>query len=175
MIYKNLNRFRLLAVALTSRGFGYAVLEGELSLIESGHSCMSGPKKNALTLAKVKKLMAMYQPGFMVLHSSGDSQRPRTKRLRTLYREIVGLAARENLAVEFVSDSELRCLLVDKQKGTKHERAEMLAQRFPNELGLCVPAKRRLWQGNDARMDLFDAVALAVASGIKERVALPWI
>ncbi len=47
-------------------------------------------------------------------------------------------------------------------QGTKHALAEILAKRFPEELGSRLPPKRRAWMSEDSRMDIFDAVALAL-------------
>ena len=41
--------------------------------------------------------------------------------------------------------------------------AEMLAGKFPEELASRLPPKRRPWMSEDPRMDIFDAVGLAVA------------
>jgi hypothetical protein len=46
--------------------------------------------------------------------------------------------------------------------GTKHALAEIIAERFPKELGFRLPPKRRAWMSEDSRMDIFDAVALAL-------------
>jgi hypothetical protein len=47
-------------------------------------------------------------------------------------------------------------------KGTKHEMAEMLAQKYSVELAGKLPPKRRPWENQDGRMDMFDAVGLAM-------------
>jgi hypothetical protein len=47
--------------------------------------------------------------------------------------------------------------------GTKHALAEIIAHRFPDELGFRLPPKRRPWMSEDSRMDIFDAVALVLA------------
>ena len=57
----------------------------------------------------------------------------------------------------------LRVALVGDVKGTKHEMAEFLAQKYPVELAAKLPPKRRAWENEDGRMDMFDAVGLAVA------------
>ena len=41
--------------------------------------------------------------------------------------------------------------------------AELLAKKFPDELASRLPPKRKPWKSEDSRMDIFDAVALAVA------------
>ena len=76
----------------------------------------------------------------------------------------VALARRHKLKAGKVSANELRVALLGTEKGTKHEMAESLATRFPDELALRLPPKRRPWESEDARMDVFDAVGLAVVS-----------
>jgi hypothetical protein len=41
--------------------------------------------------------------------------------------------------------------------------AELMAQRFPNDLATHLPPRRKVWENEDPRMDIFDAVGLAVA------------
>ncbi|MEI6076398.1 MAG: hypothetical protein WCS94_12525 [Verrucomicrobiota bacterium] len=53
--------------------------------------------------------------------------------------------------------------MLGNEKGTKQELAELLARRFPDELASRLPPKRKVWMNPDDRMDIFDAVALAVA------------
>jgi hypothetical protein len=47
-------------------------------------------------------------------------------------------------------------------RGTKHALAEIIAKRFPEELGSRLPPKRKPWMSEDSRMNIFDAVALAL-------------
>jgi hypothetical protein len=42
--------------------------------------------------------------------------------------------------------------------------AVVLAQKFPDELASRLPSKRKLYDSEDARMDIFMAVGLGVAS-----------
>jgi hypothetical protein len=55
----------------------------------------------------------------------------------------------------------VRITLLGEAKGTKHEMAEVLVQKYPSELGGKLPSKRRAWDNEDGRMDIFDAVGLA--------------
>jgi len=43
----------------------------------------------------------------------------------------------------------------------------MLAKQFPDELASRLPPKRKTWESEDSRMDIFDAVALAVTFWLK--------
>ena len=91
------------------------------------------------------------------MNAKGYSRAPRIK---TLHREIIKLAATQKCKVALISGKSLRNSLLGNAKGTKHEMAEMLAQRFP-DLAAKLPPKRRAWESEDGRMDIFDAVGLA--------------
>jgi hypothetical protein len=173
MNYNNSKSFRLLAVALTSRGLGYAVLEGEKSLVESSNSSVRNGDKNSQCLAKVKRLIAFYRPDVLVLQDVAAKACRRKPRIKKLHAEMVKLAANHNLGVSFISEKQLRELLLGNPSGTKYEVAEMLAKCFPEELNLRLPSKRRPWQSADSRMDMFDAVALAVAFRMKGKQGHP--
>ena len=159
--------FRVLAVALTSRGLGYAVLEGETSLIESSRTSVRNGNKNWQCIAKVKRLTAFYRPDALILQDVTAKDSRRNPRIKALHREVILLAAKQRLSVKLISEKQLRSLLLGNASGTKHEMAEMLAKRFPDELAFRLPPMRRPWQSEDSRMDIFDAVALAVAFRIK--------
>jgi hypothetical protein len=66
-----------------------------------------------------------------------------------------------------ISNTELRIKLLNDPKGTKHEMALHIAKQFPDELASRVPPKRKLWKSEKARMDIFDAIGLAVAFRMK--------
>jgi hypothetical protein len=62
-----------------------------------------------------------------------------------------------------VSVTQVRTQLLGAAKGTKFAVARTLAEKFSTELGTRLPPKRRPWMSEDPRMDIFDAVGLAVA------------
>jgi hypothetical protein len=156
-------RSRLLAVALTSRGLGYAVLEGENSLVESGHMSVRYGYKNTICLAKVKGLTDFYRPNAIILEDAEAKGTRRHPRIKQLQRDVKVFAKKRKLPVKLIAGKQLRFLLLGNERGTKQEMAEELAKRFPLELGFRLPPKRRLWESADSRMDIFDAVELAVA------------
>ncbi len=163
----NSRHYRLLAVALSSRGFGYAVLEGEKFLVEYGSTSVKGDK-NRQCLDKAEKLIALYRPDALVLQNATAKGSHRAPRIKTLNHQAIEAARKYRLKVTLFSGKQLRSLLLCDPRGTKHEMAEMLAKLFPDELASRLPPKRRPWEGADARMDIFDAVGLAVAYRITE-------
>ena len=151
---------RILAIALTARGFGYSVMEGQ-NILESGNKGVKG-NKNLNSVSKVEKLMNLFQPGVLVLQDVNAKGCHRASRIKTLHQQVIGLAEKRKCKVALLSGKRLRIALLGDVKGTKHEMAEMLAQKFPVELAGKLPPKRRPWENEDGRMDMFDAVGLTV-------------
>jgi hypothetical protein len=167
MNQKTPKQFRILAVALSARGFGFVVMEGQKTIIECGGRVADGDK-NAQSLAKMKKLLNFYWPGVLVLQDVEAKGSRRAPRIKTLNREIKAVAEKQKIAVKLISGKQLRGLLLGDPKGTKQEMAEKLAKDFPDELASRLPPKRKPWQSEDGRMDIFDAMALAVVFRLKK-------
>jgi hypothetical protein len=153
---------RILAIAPLSRGLGYAVLEGPDKLVACGNKAILRDK-NAKALAWVNRFIQFYQPDVLVLPNVTAADTRRATRIKTLHRKIVAWAGKRPLKVRLVSVTQVRIQLLDAAKGTKFAVAQTLAGKFPAELGKRLPPKRRPWMSEDPRMDIFDAVGLAVA------------
>jgi hypothetical protein len=160
-------QLRSLAVSLSSRGFGYAVMEGDNALILYGKKVFEDDK-NAKSLTSIESIITRNQPNVLVLQDVNAKGTHRAPRIKKLHRKVVALAKKRRLKVAKISGKELRSLLLDDEAGTKQAMAELLAKRFPDELTSRLPPKRKAWKSEDARMDIFDAVALAVAFQMKK-------
>ena len=158
--------FRILAVALSFGGFGFVVMEGQKTIIEFGRRVADGDK-NAQSIAKMKKLLNFYRPDVLVLQDVEAKGSRRYPRIKTLNRQMKGVAEKHKIGVKLISGKQLRSLLLGNPKGTKQEMAEKLAKDFPDELASRLPPKRKTWESEDGRMDIFDAVALAVVFRLK--------
>jgi hypothetical protein len=158
--------FRILAIALSTGGFGFVVMEGQRTIIEFGRRVADGDK-NAQSIAKAKKLLNFYRPDVLVLQDVEAKSSQRYPRIKTLNRQIKRMAEKHKIKVKLISKEQLRSLLLGNPRGTKQEMAEMLAAQFPDELASRLPPKRKPWKSEDARMDLFDAMAMAVAFRLK--------
>jgi len=153
---------RILAIAPLSRGLGYAVMEGLEKLVACGNKAILHDK-NVGSLAWVNRLTQFYQPDVLVLPDVTAADTRRAARIKTLHRQIVAWAGKQQLKVRLVSVTQVRSKLLGDAAGTKFAVAQMLAENFPVELGMRLPPKRRPWMSEDPRMDIFDAVGLAVA------------
>lgn len=126
--------FRILAIAPSTRGFGFAVLEGQETLVDWGVKSVKGDK-NAQSLKKVAELVVHYQPGVLVLENASAKGSRRSSRIRTLVRQIIQMAATRNVRTKlFARDRVMKTFIADGDR-TKQALAEIMAQRFSEQLG----------------------------------------
>jgi Holliday junction resolvasome RuvABC endonuclease subunit len=152
---------RILGIAPSTRGFGFAILEGLDTLVDWGVKSAEGDKNNQ-SLAKVEELIVRYQPDVMVLQDTSTKPFRRSARIRKLGKRLIALATRRKVSVALFSREQVRQVFFADAQGTKQALAEIVAKRFPEELGSRLPPKRRAWMSEDSRMDIFDAVALVL-------------
>lgn len=160
---------RILAISLSSRGFGYAAMEGNNRLISFGKKIFS-EDKNARSLAHIDKMIARNQPDVLVLQDVNAKNARGTRRdsrIKELHRKVVALAKKRELKMVEISGTELREVLLGNERGTRQETAELLAKQFPDELASRLPPKRKSWESEDTRMDIFEAVALTAVFRLK--------
>jgi Holliday junction resolvasome RuvABC endonuclease subunit len=163
MIPTQPTQLRLLSISPSTRGFGFAVLEGDERLVDWGVRRVSS-NKNAQSLAKIKELIGQYQPDVIAVEDCLAKESRRSLRVRKLNKQILALAATCKLKTMPVPQSEVIRTFFPDGNGTKHSVAEAIANRFSDELGFRLPPKRKPWMSEDARMNIFDAVALALTS-----------
>ena len=131
-------------------------------MIAFGTKKARGDNKNEQCLEQVEKLSVQWLPDVLVLqdvHSSGSRRAVRIKELHSAMQEFAKSAG---ITVIKFSGRQVREILLDDPKGTKHQLATEIAERFPYELGERLPPKRRAWEPERERMSIFDAAALAV-------------
>jgi|ERR1041385_4124895 Holliday junction resolvasome RuvABC endonuclease subunit len=155
---------RILGVAPSTRGFGFALIEGLDTLVDWGVKSITGDKNHG-SIAKVKELIAHYEPDVIVLEDTSIKPFRRSPRIRALAKRIIGVAENRGITVMLFSRRQVRRAFFADGQGTKYALAECIAKRFPDELGARLPPKRRPWMSEDYRMDIFDAMALALLPG----------
>ena len=158
MIHKRSNAELVLAVFPSTRGFGYAVMEGPNSLVDWGVKAVRSHQKNLGSLKRVRELVTFYRPDVVVLEDYDGHGSRRAKRIRVLINLVAAHATEERIPIASYSRSEVRaCFGLTTKRGI----AEALVREFP-ELEPRLPPVRRIWMSEDVRMSIFDAAALAM-------------
>jgi len=125
--------------------------------------------KNAGCISRMKKLITRYHPEVIVLEDSTAKDTRRSPRIQELWGKIIEMAQNLRVPVRELLRKQVRRAFFDDGPGTKHALAEILATKFPDELGDRLPPKRRPWTSEDYRIDIFDAVALALVQRLEKR------
>jgi hypothetical protein len=147
---------RLLSIDLTAKGFGFALLDAKLGLLDWGFSAMPATDGDVF-MTRVAARIDRGRPTAIVLENLAPTK-GRENALRR--REIVmKVATDRRLGMCQVSRKIVQRIL---GVSTKAEIARTLAGRFP-ELQSRVPPERKRWMNEDERMHIFDALAFAVA------------
>jgi hypothetical protein len=158
---------RVLAITPSFIGFGYALIEEPIRLVDWGVKSVS-KDRNTQSVAKVEELITLYAPQLLALPDDLDAKSRRSERVRQLIRNLGQLAERSGLKVHKSSQGEVREFFFNTRPADKHDVADFLAKAFPEELEAHLPPRRQPWTSEDYRMGIFAAVALAVAANAKE-------
>ena len=152
---------RILSLDPTNKGFGYAVLELPVRLVEWGITRVAG-EKHAGALLKFEKLLSRFRPDAVVLEDAEAPGSRRQPRVRLLIEALMRITRERGIAIYTVARTAvLTCFSATEGRATKYSIATHLSRMFP-ELAGQVPPPRKPWQTEYERMSVFDALALAV-------------
>lgn len=146
---------RLLAIDLTAKGFGFALLDARLGLLDWGFSSLPATDDH-IFVARVSARIDRGRPTALVLENFAPI-RGREAAVR-----------RQGLAIKLAEERKIGLCQVSQKvargvlgPGTKAQIARKIAQCFP-ELRSRRPRERTKWSSEDERMHIFDALAFAV-------------
>src|SRR5215510_4391385 len=151
---------RVLAIDPSTRGFGFAILEGPNRLIDWGvKETKTDKRKRSLKL--IADLIEQYQPSVLVVEDYTRKGSRRCRRVRELIKDISKLAVQRKIKVRNFSRLKVKQAFSESGTSNKYEIAIAIAKRFP-ELAPRLPRFRKPWMSEDYRMSIFDAVAFGV-------------
>jgi|SRR5665213_489016 len=151
----------VLAVYPSARGFAFVIFEGPFSPVDWSTREIRGRHKNQRCLLGIAAVLERYQPDVLVLQDMSPSGTPRAYRMRELNASIAELAEDRGIPVRMFSRAQVRAAFEPFGLTSKHFIAETIAKHIP-AFDRYLPPPRKLWMSEDARMALFDAVALAL-------------
>src|SRR5215475_14213326 len=155
------NDIRVLAVDPSTRGFGFAILEGPHRLIDWGVKETKVDKKRK-SLRFIAELIDRYQPSMLVVEDYTGKGSRRCRRVRELIKDISRIAVQRKINVRNFSRLKVKQAFSESGPSNKYEIAIAIAKRFP-ELAPRLPRFRKPWMSEDYRMSIFDAVGLGLA------------
>ena len=149
------DEMRVLAIDPSTKGIGFAVLEGPEQLVDWGVKQV-GEDKNAECVEIVRDLIERYRPHVLVIENAEDEDSRRRERVRELLDAIRKIAREKGVKVLDVTPSRIRHAFAPK----KDVIAAAIAGRFP-ELQPRLPKERTLTMSEQYEMPVFDAMAFA--------------
>jgi len=150
---------RVLALDPMSRGFGFAVLEGPITLVDWGIRNAANDNLRA-PLRKIKDLIGLYHPDVIVIEDCRHDRSRRRQRVRAVIAQVATLATPET-EVQLIPAALVRRVFGAGRAVTKHQIATLVSEHFP-ELAYRLPPERKPWMPEDARFAIFDAVAFGL-------------
>ena len=150
---------RIFAVEIRSRKIGYAIVEGEKSLLDWGVRTFVKPGDSS-SHRKLAVLLASFHPSMILLSdiTKGDHRKDTAGDLIRLF-EIQAKAL--SISIELVSKDSIKSFFNDAGHLTKHEMARVIVRSFP-ELAWHLPRQRKVWQSESPSQIVFDALALLI-------------
>src|SRR6266478_5960595 len=150
----------VLAIDPSTRGFGFAVLEGQNRLIDWGVKETKVDKKRR-SLKLIEDLIDRYQPSVIVVEDYDGKGSRRCTRIQGLINDISKLASKKKVRVKSFSRIKVKQAFSESGASNKYDIATAIAGRFP-ELAPRLPRFRKPWMSEDYRMSIFDAVGFAI-------------
>src|SRR5437867_1077976 len=141
---------RVLAIDPSTRGFGFAVLEGPNRLIDWGVKETKTDKKRR-TLKLIDDLIERYEPSAIVVEDYTGKGSRRCRRIQALINDISKLALKRKIRVRSFSRAKVKQALSESGASNKHGIATAIAKQFP-ELAPRLPRFRKPWMSEDYGM-----------------------
>jgi RNase H-fold protein (predicted Holliday junction resolvase) len=157
---------RIFALDPTTKGFGYAVFELPFRLVAWGLAHVSGEKESG-AIARFEALLDQFRPDVVVLEDPAAPGSRRRPRVQKLLEKLVETARERGIEVQALPRlAVIECFSSPDERATKFSITKRLAETFP-ELAAKMPQRRKIYQSEDERIAIFDALALAVAYAMK--------
>ncbi len=160
MIHRQKGVRRTVGVFPTTHGFGFAIFEGPLRLIDWGVKHIPS-REQSDNLKQFDALLTWFEPDLVVLENPAGAGSHKGKRITRLIRAIARQSAIHHVALKCYSRAEILTAFARIGASNKHEIAVEIARLY-EELSPLLPEKRKLWTPEDRRMGIFDAAALVL-------------
>ncbi len=144
----------------SSRGFGWALFEDTLSLLDWGTVDIRRDK-NAIALSRIESLLDKHRPKVLAMERHDDIAVRRSQRIRRLYLAVMKCAEIRNVRVWCYTRAEISSSRYLKGARTRDEVAVAVADCL-SVLRPRLPKPKQIWVGERSAAALFCAAACAL-------------
>jgi Holliday junction resolvasome RuvABC endonuclease subunit len=158
--YEPIRVDRVLAIDPISRGFGFVLIEQEgPELVDWGVKVCA--REELACAVALRSLIARSEPTVIVFEDPGTARSLRRIALEGFVGNVSDGISDLAIPVRMYSREEVRQAFARARAKTKAEIADLLVRRFP-ELRGRKPPERNIWESEDVRTSIFDALSLAL-------------
>jgi len=150
----------VLAFYPSFRGFGYAVMEKALEVIDTQVVAIR-PVSNSMALKRMKEIIEYYKPEIVVLEDYRGMGSRKSKRVQKLIDSITKYAEKKKLNLTTYSRANIRFVFSNFNAHTKHEIATVIAENIPLMKNRLME-KRKTSETEKYIASAFDAVSLGI-------------
>src|SRR5579884_3862123 len=120
---------RVLAIAPSRTGFGYAFIEGHRTLVDWGTKQVKG-EKNKESIKRVEKIIGCHKPQVVVLEDVWAKSSRRHTPIQRLVSMIMTLAKKEKIKTALFSRADVMKIFLPDKKTTKDNLAAAIALKY---------------------------------------------
>lgn len=148
---------RILGLAATIRGFAYGLTEGPVCLVDV--NIRRRPAEKADVAKALASLLANSRPLFVAF---GATKSKRGSREQMLDDALTDICRENDVMILRITNRQLNALTT-MPNPSKWDIAREVARQFP-EIAHRLPKKPALWESEDDRIGIFQAIAVATAA-----------
>lgn len=151
---------RVLGIYPNSYGFGFALMQGALTVIDKGMIKIK-PACNTEAMSKIKELIEKYEPQRIILEDFESNRLGKSARVKQLIRSIQSYLKAKDIPVSLYSREQIRLVFDIWNAKTRYEIAEVIAHNIP-KLKMLFFDKPKYPKSEAYSSALFDAVSICI-------------
>jgi Holliday junction resolvasome RuvABC endonuclease subunit len=151
----------ILSIYPNFRGFGYAIMEEALKVLDAQVISTIRPVSNQGTLARIRNLIDYYEPSIVVLEDYNGISSRKSMRIKKVIDTIIKYAGKKELNIEMYSRANIRIVFSSFNAHTKHEIATVISENIP-VMKTKLMDKRKPDETEKYTAGAFDAVSLGI-------------
>jgi hypothetical protein len=150
----------ILTLYPNTRGFGYAVMENALTLVEAQIVTVR-PLSHERNLNSLKEMIDYFEPTLVILENYDHPSSRKAKRIKELIDAVKDYVQNRNISTKAYSRSDIRFAFSNFNAHTKHEIATVICENIPKLKTRLMPP-RKVYESEKYTAGIFDAVSLGI-------------